>query len=108
MIVPDAVKTCPFFYICDTKKLLTIVLLAFVLFPCFAQTDELKAQYKGVQRSGGVQTISYTLFSYNDDRPYPTFNTEGGMLYMARLGVSRFYFETGAYLGLINMGFDIP
>lgn len=88
------------------KKLVTIFLLLATMSPCFAQSGDLKSTYKGIGISAGRQTVSYTLFTYNDDKPYPTFNTEGGLLYMSRLGASRFYFETGAYLGLINMGFD--
>ena len=88
------------------KKLLTFALLITTISPCFAQNGDLKSIYKGIGLSSGIQTTSDPLFAYNDDRPFPTFNAEAGMIYMVRLGVSRFYFETGAYLGLINMGFD--
>lgn len=87
------------------KRLIAIIVLAAALCPCYAQ-DELQPVYKGVQVSAGMQTTSATLFTYNGDRPFVTANGEGGMLYMSKLGASRFYFETGAYLGLINMGFD--
>ena len=87
-------------------KLSLTVLLVLASFRCFGQADELKPIYKGVQVSAGIQTTSSTLFSYNDDRPFPTVSAEGGMIYLTRLGASRFYFETGAYLGLVNMGFD--
>ena len=88
------------------KRLLSIILLGVAVLPCYGQTEILKPIYKDIQLSGGVQTTSATFFTYNGDRPFPTANGECGMLYMARLGVSKFYFETGAYLGLINMGFD--
>ncbi|MBO4671450.1 MAG: hypothetical protein J5640_06375 [Bacteroidales bacterium] len=88
------------------KKFLTLVLILAVSGPCFAQSGGLKPVYKGVCLSPGIQTTSAAMFAHNGDRPFPTFNAEAGMVYLVKLGESRFYFETGAYLGLINMGFD--
>lgn len=88
------------------KKLFPAVLLLMALSPCFAQTGVLKSAYVGICVAPGIQTTSAALFAHNGDKPYPTFNAEAGMVYMRRLGGSRFYFETGAYLGLINIGFD--
>ncbi|MBO4566828.1 MAG: hypothetical protein J5695_06345 [Bacteroidales bacterium] len=88
------------------KKLLTVVLTFLIAAPCLAQDGDLKPIYKGISLSAGVQTTSAAMFAYNGDKPFPTFNAEAGYLYMAKLGESRFFFETGAYLGLINIGFD--
>ncbi|MBR4826894.1 MAG: hypothetical protein IKZ91_03315 [Bacteroidales bacterium] len=85
------------------KRLLTAVLLLAALSPCFAQS--LKSSYKGVIVSGGVQTTAAVMFAHPDEGPYPTFSAEAGYLAMHRLGESRFYFESGACLGLVNMGF---
>jgi hypothetical protein len=88
------------------KKLLTLVLLILTVSPCLARRGELKSRYVGIAVAPGVQTTSAAMFAHNGDKPFTTLSAEAGMLYMTRLGSSRFYFETGAYPGLINIGFD--
>ena len=88
------------------KKLLTVVLAFLIAGPCLAQNGDLKPLYKGISLSAGVQTTSSALFAYNGDKPFPTLNAETGGIYLVKLGESRFFFDTGLYLGLINMGFE--
>lgn len=87
----------------DMKKLLTSIMLLIALSPCFAQS--LKSSYKGIIVSPGVQTTAAVMFPDPDEGPYRTFGAEAGFLAMYRLGGSRFYLETGACLGLVDMGF---
>ena len=85
------------------KKLVFSVLLLAGLSPCFAQS--LEPSYKGVIVSSGVQTTAAVMFAHPDESPYQTFSAEAGYLAMYSLGESRFYIESGACLGLVNMGF---
>ena len=85
------------------KKLLSTLLLLTALAPCFAQS--LKPSYKGIIVSPGVQTAAAVMFPDPDEGPYRTFGGEAGFLAMYRLGGSRFYVESGACLGLVDMGF---
>ena len=85
------------------KKYLTSVLLLVALCPCFAQS--LKPSYKGIIVAPGVQTTAAVMFAHHDDSQYTTFSSEVGYIALYRLGSSRFYFESGADLGLVNMGF---
>ena len=52
-----------------------------------------------------MQTTAAVMFAHPGEKPYPTFNAEAGYLAMFRLGESRFYFESGACLGMVDMGF---
>lgn len=90
----------------DKHALIISILMLVGNATSFANSGDLKTTYRGVGVSAGMQTTSAAMFAHNGDKPYTTFNAEGGVLYMTKIGQSRFYFETGAYLGLINMGFD--
>ena len=65
----------------------------------------MKPVYRGIVVSPGIQTTAAVMFAQYDEKAFTTFNAEAGYLAMYRLAGSRFYFESGAGLGLVNMGF---